>query len=159
MSRSPRPNQSGWTPLIYAAYRGNLEISNMLLARGARVNATAANGYTALMMAAREGHENIAALLLKHGALRTTTNELGEDAMKWAMRNGNLSVAKLIASEDEFAQAAAKPPVPTPRKYTRVSLRSAARLPPLMRRCGSAPSTTTPTPGLSRTPSTLWTTS
>ena len=99
-----------WSALHYAAFAGHDEIARFLIENKADVNARSTNGSSVLMMAAREGNENIAALLLKHGALRTATNDLGEDAMKWAMRNGNLSVAKLIATEEEFAQAAAKPP-------------------------------------------------
>ena len=48
--------------------RRKSEISRLLIANGAQVNATAVNGYTALMMAAREGRREVVSLLLANGA-------------------------------------------------------------------------------------------
>lgn len=61
-------DKNGSTPLMYAAYYGNLEICQILLAHGADVNARSAVGGTALGAAKEGGHQNVYNLLLQRGA-------------------------------------------------------------------------------------------
>ena len=98
-----------WSALHYATFAGHEELARYLIENKADVNAKSTNGSTVLMMAAREGRDKIASLLIEHGAIRSTKNDWGEDAMTWAMRNDHLTIAKMIATADEFAQAAARP--------------------------------------------------
>ena len=55
------------TPLHIAAIRGNKEIAELLIAKGADVNAKAEYDNTPLLYAALTGHKEIADLLRKHG--------------------------------------------------------------------------------------------
>ena len=55
-------------PLWYAAARGDVAMTEWLLAHGAIVDATTFSGQTALGVATSLGHKAVADLLLKHGA-------------------------------------------------------------------------------------------
>src|SRR5690606_7179149 len=57
--RGAEVNRLGWTPLQYAASKGQLETVRMLVAHKALVNAPAPDGTTALMMAAYAGSEEV----------------------------------------------------------------------------------------------------
>jgi ankyrin repeat protein len=61
-------NVAGRTPLMLAAFRGDLAAVGRLLELGADVNARDRDGDTALMFAAFKGHEPVVALLLRRGA-------------------------------------------------------------------------------------------
>lgn len=61
-------DKSGQSPLVVAADKGNLELSKLLLERGAFVNVANAKGETALMMAAAKGHVKVVQLLLARKA-------------------------------------------------------------------------------------------
>jgi len=56
------------TPLEMAALRGNIEIAQLLVDRGAKVNVRTFGGMTALHYAAWNGHADLAALLIAKGA-------------------------------------------------------------------------------------------
>ena len=68
LERGAKVNQSGWSPLHYAATGPEPDIVRLLLGRGAEIDATAPNGITPLMMAAQYGSEDGVKLLLEHGA-------------------------------------------------------------------------------------------
>jgi len=99
-----------WSALHYATFAGQKEIVQLLLRRGAEVNARAPNKSSVLMMAAREGHEDLARLLLEAGADLKAANDWGDSALTWAMRYNNLSIAKLVSNPEEFTLAAKAPP-------------------------------------------------
>ncbi len=50
----------GYTPLHLAAFRGDLELTEILLANGADARRKADDGKTAVMLAEQEGHEQLA---------------------------------------------------------------------------------------------------
>ena len=58
---------SGWTPLAVAAHRGHKEVAELLIAKGADVNAKDNNGGTPLDVAIQLKRTEIADLLRKHG--------------------------------------------------------------------------------------------
>jgi ankyrin repeat protein len=92
-------NRPGWTPLHYAAASGDVDIAQLLLARGARVDAVspAASGkYTPLMMAAREGHEDCALFLLGQGADPQLKNGEGLTAAQIAQKADHAGIAAAI---------------------------------------------------------------
>merc|ERR1719150_518380 len=60
--------QGEFTALIKASGKGQLEVVELLLARGANVNWNSASGSSALMMACSKGHAKVVELLLKNGA-------------------------------------------------------------------------------------------
>ncbi|KAF1757808.1 hypothetical protein GCK72_014265 [Caenorhabditis remanei] len=62
-------NQTGWTPLLYAAYLGHNSVAAFLLDNGAQVDdSTNGRWQTPLMMASACGNLNVVRLLLERGA-------------------------------------------------------------------------------------------
>jgi uncharacterized protein len=115
---------SKFTPLLYASTRKSIELSRLLIARGANVNAQGCFGFTPLLMA---NDEEIIELLLIHGAdvnatdyydekvhghtelmnlptfyARTHVLYFGTDgcwtALHWAVYFGSISRVKLLLS-------------------------------------------------------------
>jgi len=68
LARGARLHREGWSPVHYAASGPEPKVLELLLERGAPLNAKSPNGSTPLMMAARYGSEASAALLLQRGA-------------------------------------------------------------------------------------------
>ena len=70
------PNESGDTPLTYAAFMGHLEIVDLLIDQGAKVSAKGLGGWTPLHLATQRGHKKISQLLIEKGAdINATTDE------------------------------------------------------------------------------------
>ncbi|RVE40247.1 hypothetical protein evm_015103, partial [Chilo suppressalis] len=61
-------DNSGWTPLHYAAFEGHIEVCEALLEAGAKVDESDNDGKGALMLAAQEGHTGLAQILLDRWA-------------------------------------------------------------------------------------------
>jgi ankyrin repeat protein len=78
-------DEHGTTPLQYAAFRGFYELCELLLDKGADVNAkTHDQGYSALMFAAISNHKTVVQLLLEHGADVDYKNTIGRTAAQMA---------------------------------------------------------------------------
>ncbi len=60
-------DETGWTPLMYAAGSGNTESAGLILEFPVDVNAESA-GQNALMIAVKKGHQGISEMLIKRGA-------------------------------------------------------------------------------------------
>ena len=60
--------QGGYTPLLFAARRGDAASARLLVAAGADLDAAAASGTSPLVVAAHSGHGALAAFLLDAGA-------------------------------------------------------------------------------------------
>ena len=71
----------GWTPLHYAASRGQFEVSQFLIDNGALVDSKNLGGTTPLMMAVQSGNEYLVKLLLDKGANLKLRNDLGLSAI------------------------------------------------------------------------------
>jgi ankyrin repeat protein len=59
------PTTDGWTPLMLAAWNGDIKVFTALLKAGASAKDSLADGRTALSIAKSKGHARIAALLEK----------------------------------------------------------------------------------------------
>jgi ankyrin repeat protein len=61
-------DKEGYSALLIATEKGDIDMVKLLLEKGADVNARDIDGYTALMYVAYNGNLEIAKLLLEHGA-------------------------------------------------------------------------------------------
>jgi uncharacterized protein len=61
-------DSTGYTALIYASGKDNVDIVKKLLAKGANVNAKTYDGRTALMIAKEQGYSDIEELLKSNDA-------------------------------------------------------------------------------------------
>ena len=89
-----------YSPLAYAAYRGNERVVRYLIDRGANLNAGAGNGgaysNTPLMMAAIQGHESIVRMLLRAGADADIRRFGGHTAAELAAKYNHRRLALMI---------------------------------------------------------------
>ena len=88
-----------YMPLMEAASFGVPDITHLLIAKGARVNARTKNGTDALSLAAENGHPDVIALLADHGA---DLNHLGSEGMTpliWASLAGYLDAVKMLVQK------------------------------------------------------------
>ena len=70
-----------WTPLHYACAKGNYEVAQFLLSKGAMVDSLSLGGTTPLMMAVQSGNEYTVKLLLNYGANLQIRNQVGLSAI------------------------------------------------------------------------------
>src|SRR5665647_1709331 len=96
VERGAAINQTGWNPLIYAAWQGKTDVVKYLLEKGADIDALSPNGISALMMAARGGHFDTVKLLLWEVADPNIRSESGITALAWALKAGNTEIAELL---------------------------------------------------------------
>ncbi len=89
----------GRTPLLVAAWNGNLATTGELLTRGANIETVDPSGFTPLACAAEFGHIDVVKLLLSKGAKRMVKNADGADALMIAAGNNQVSVVKLLLAE------------------------------------------------------------
>ncbi len=123
LDRGAQVNRLGWTPLHYAASRGQLEVAQLLIRRKAIINAPSPDGTTPLMMAALSKNEKMVQLLLDAGAEPSTRNLSKLDAADWARAANADRLAKkldeVIAKgerkrQSQLGTSAASSPVATP---------------------------------------------
>ncbi|MDI1245616.1 MAG: ankyrin repeat domain-containing protein [Rhodoferax sp.] len=91
-------NKPGWAPLHYAATNGHLEVVRLLLDEHAYIDAASPNNTTPLMMAAQYGTPAAVKLLLEAGADPWLRNDLGLTAIDFASRAGRTDSGELIAT-------------------------------------------------------------
>lgn len=82
-------NENWYTPLIMAAKMNRQDILELLVNRGANINATSKSGNCALYAAVNNGNVNMARYLLDHGAKVKRSLFIAVD-------NGNLEMCKLL---------------------------------------------------------------
>lgn len=75
---------NGATALILASYNGHEELVQILIDRGANVNAADNDGKTALMRAAQGNYLTISSILIDNGADILAVDKYGMDAMQVA---------------------------------------------------------------------------
>ncbi|WP_051362410.1 ankyrin repeat domain-containing protein [Solimonas soli] len=90
-------DHAGWSPLIHAAYFGSdTQIIELLLARGANINAQNDRGLTALYLASAAGHEPQVQLLLARGADPSIASKNGYTPLRVAQVRGLKNIVALL---------------------------------------------------------------
>ena len=87
--------QGGYTPLLFAARRGDADSARLLVAAGADVDAAAASGTSPLVVAAHSGHGALAAFLLSAGA-DPGAADAGYAALHAAVLRGDPPLARAL---------------------------------------------------------------
>lgn len=96
----------GFSPLHWACFAGRTTIVDMLLNRGARINATNMGDDTALHLAASHGHLDCVGLLLKNKADVNAPNEHGNTPLHYACFWGHQQVAEHLLAHGAQANVA-----------------------------------------------------
>ena len=89
-------SKSRGRPLTEAVKGDHRECVELLLSKGADVNASERFGWTALNSAARLGHETCLKILLKAGADVNSIHEYGNTALMEAVKSGNRKCISLL---------------------------------------------------------------
>lgn len=79
-----------WTPLMVAAFNGNLPFVQLLLKCGARLTTRDKNGYTPMHWAAYNGHSDVLKFLIEKGAEPDVPSQMGWTALMQAATRGHL---------------------------------------------------------------------
>ncbi|XP_053182481.1 ankyrin-2-like [Scomber japonicus] len=96
VNRTTENGKSGFTPLHIAAHYGNVNVSTLLLNRGAAVDFTARNGITPLHVASKRGNTNMVGLLLDRGAQIDAKTRDGLTPLHCAARSGHDPAVELL---------------------------------------------------------------
>ncbi len=88
-------NLGGYSPLLFAAREGHLEMARLLLNSGADVDGVAGNGSSPLVVAAHSGHTELAIELLERGA-NANSMGAGYTALHAAILRGDLAVVEAL---------------------------------------------------------------
>ncbi len=97
-----------FTPLHFATKNGHREICELLLARGANVNAANKDGITPLHIAAYNDHRETCEFLLERGANINAANKDGFTPLHIAAQNGHRETCKLLLTKGANINAANK---------------------------------------------------
>lgn len=98
----------GYTPLHWAAVRGNWEIFEALIEKGAAVDSVGADGGTPLHWACHHDRPDMVRLLLEAGADHSVRNRWGRTPLHVASRRGCELVVALLLSHDADPNAVTK---------------------------------------------------
>ncbi len=96
IAHGARVNKPGWSPLHYAATGPNAASVALLIRHGADVNAASPNGTTPLMMAARYGSPESLKLLIQSGAELQASNAMGLNALDFARQGARPDATELL---------------------------------------------------------------
>ena len=89
-------NSFGHTPLHYAAYFGHKELVEILISKGAVINAPTENGLTPLHQAAYFGHKDVVEFLISKGADVNATSINGATPLHYATIYDQKAVIALL---------------------------------------------------------------
>ena len=98
LGRGADVNKPGWTPLHYAATAGNIALLNLLLEHHAYIDAESPNKTTPLMMAAHYGSTSAVKLLLDEGADPLLKNEQNLTALDFAQGGARPDAIALLSA-------------------------------------------------------------
>ena len=97
----------GGTALLHAAFGGHKEIVELLIAKGADVNAKGSSGWTPLHFAANGGYMEVTKLLIAKGvdvnAIIVSGRNQGKTPLDWAEDVENLQRSKTKVAKKETA--------------------------------------------------------
>lgn len=107
-------DDTGATPLMWAAQRGNVELTKQLLEAGANPNLRDRDGLSPLQIAIEVRASTVALTLIEHGANARVASDNGETFLMAAARTGDLAVMQALlqhhadvnAREKQFGQTA-----------------------------------------------------
>ncbi|MEO8235205.1 MAG: ankyrin repeat domain-containing protein [Flavobacterium sp.] len=88
-------NENGFTPLILACYKGNVEVAKFLMEKSKTINTSSDMG-TPLMASVVKGNNVITELLLQKGANPDLTDNKGTTALMYAAQFQNIDAIKLL---------------------------------------------------------------
>ena len=94
------------TPLHFAVMFANKDVTELLLASNADVNAKNKDGYTPLRLAVQNGHIDVVELLLAYKADLDTRDHFGETLLHAAAGTDHADVAKLLLANKADVNAA-----------------------------------------------------
>jgi uncharacterized protein len=83
----------GFTPLLFAAQQGDIEIARILLQAGADVNESTPEEGTPLVVASASGHEKLGLFLLDQGANPNATDGFGVTPLHYTLQEGMMSIS------------------------------------------------------------------
>ncbi len=83
-------DERNWTPLMVAAFNGNLGLAQLLVKCGSRVTTRDKSGYAPLHWAAYNGHVDLVKLLIEKGAEPDRPSQFGWTALMQAATRGHL---------------------------------------------------------------------
>ncbi|KAL4231203.1 Fibronectin type 3 and ankyrin repeat domains protein 1 [Mactra antiquata] len=93
------PDKYGFTPLMQASNKGYERCVDLLLKRGAEVDAQNDAGKTALMFACYSGHLDCVKILREHNASYTHYDRGGSAPIHWAVDGGNVKLLDWIIAD------------------------------------------------------------
>lgn len=98
----------GWTPLMVAAMSGQNSMVELLLAKGANIEATDYGGRTALSLAVFRVREDMVDLLITHGANVNLHDGDGSTPLLTAIGRGNKALVQLLLARGAYIELESK---------------------------------------------------
>lgn len=92
-------NGTGWTPLMFAAFCGHMEVVRFLVREGADKNKPDRMGWTPLLIAAGKDHLEVVRFLVREGADKDKANINEETPLIAAAKSDHLEVVKFLVEE------------------------------------------------------------
>ncbi len=93
-------NSKGWSPLMIAAYNGNIQLCDALLKAGADLNMTNQNGTSPLMYAkeacSESGQFNLCAFLIDSGADPNIKDNFGHSVYDYSVKGGQTKAIEFL---------------------------------------------------------------
>lgn len=83
--------------LLSACYKGNLELTNLLISYKANVNAMNDSGTSALMYAALSGNVDLVKLLVNAGAKKDQKEKSGRTALNYAQMGNSHEITAMLS--------------------------------------------------------------
>jgi ankyrin repeat protein len=98
---APYKSHDRWTPLMFAAYYGDYDITQLLLEHDAFVNQPSTDGRIPLTIAVEQNHCAVAGLLMDAGSNANKRDTSGRTPITKAIIAGNYQMFTILSSHDE----------------------------------------------------------
>ena len=93
-------DQRGSTPLVLSTYYNQLEITDVLIKKGAKINDKDSSGNTALMGVCFKGFVELAKKLVASGADVNLSNTMGATSLIYAATFNRIEIAKILLEHE-----------------------------------------------------------